>query len=293
MSSEYLLNFKEFSLENIENSIRIHDQVNEFTCLVPKDDESDIKLLKETGFRYCGKRLVEGKVMIVFKWFRGLNVKYEDMRTFFNRRVYDYDLHMRDGNDSYETTFISLFEDLHRTNDKIDVLDLGCGTGAELKYIFQKTANAHIVCMDIAEEMLHKLLDDYSDHRNNIEIVCTSYLGFDFREKQYDYVVACSTLHHLLAEDKLNLYASIKKGLKEKGFLLISDYVVNSLQEEQSLRMNYLELIDKRIINKSVIYHIDLSLTLDHEVELLTTSGFTCTRVERVGDTGIIISARS
>jgi tRNA (cmo5U34)-methyltransferase len=293
MSNEHFLIHTELSVENIENYIMTKNEVNELTCLVPKDNQSESTLLKENGFRYCGKRLVEGKAMIVFKWFRGLDDKYEDMRSFFNRRACDYDLHMSDGNDSYETTFISLVEDIHRTNDKIAVLDLGCGTGAELKYIFQRSPNAHVVCMDVAEEMLYKLLDDYSDHTSNIEIVCASYLGFDFGEKRYDYVVSCSTLHHILAEDKQNLYASIKKGLKEKGFLLISDYIASNLQEEQSLRANYLDLVDRGIIDRNGIYHIDLPLTMDHEVDLLEVAGFTVTRVERTGDTGAIISAHS
>ena len=293
MSYEHFLEYTGLSPENVENYIKINNEVNELTCLVPKDDQSVSTLLKDVGFRYCGKRLVEGKVMIVFKWFRGLDRKYEDMRSFFNRRARDYDLHMSEGNDSYETTFNSLVKDIRFTTDKITILDLGCGTGAELKYIFYRSPNAHVVCMDVAEQMLYKLLDDYSDHTSNIEIVCASYLGFEFGEKRYDYVVSCSTLHHILAEDKQNLYASIKKGLKEKGFLLISDYIANNLQEEQSLRANYLDLVDRGIIDRNGIYHIDLPLTMEHEVDLLEAAGFTVTRAERTGDTGTVISAHS
>jgi tRNA (cmo5U34)-methyltransferase len=293
MQNEHYLNYVELTSEYIKSYIVKNYEVNEFTCLLPKDDQSASSMLRENGFRYIGRRLVDGKVMIVFKWFRGLDTCYEDMRSFFNRRVRDYDLKMRDDDDYYETVFLSLVKDIPDTNDKIAILDLGCGTGVELKYIFQKSPNAYIVCMDLAEEMLQKLSEDYSDYSNNIKTISASYLGVDFGEKCYDYVVACSTLHHILAEEKLKLYVSIKKGLKDNGCLLISDWFAHNLQEEQSLRTNYLELRNSGTIDKDEIYHIDLTLTIEHEVDLLETAGFTCTRIERFGDNGGIISARS
>ena len=292
MQNEHYLNYTEVTSECIKSYIQKNSEVDELTCLLPKDDQSASSVLRENGFRYIGKRLVEGKVMIVYKWFRGLDKDYEDMRSFFNRRVHDYDLHMKDDDAYYDVAFTSLIRDIPKTNERIDVLDLGCGTGAELKYIFQKSPNAYVVCLDISDQMLLKLREYYSAYSNNIETICSSYLGVDFGEKCYDYVVACSTLHHLLAEDKLDLYKIINRGLRDNGYLLISDYAVASSQEEQSLRANYLELISKVDIDKKEIYHIDLPLTVEHELDLLKTAGFASVRTERIGDKGIIISAR-
>ena len=294
MQNEHYLNYMELTSEYIKGYIEKNNEVNELTCLLPKDDQSAGSVLRENGFRYIGRRMVEGKVMIVFRWFRDIDTRYEDMRSFFNRRAHDYELHMSDSDDYYETSFVLLCKDIPNTNDKITILDLGCGTGAELKYIFQKSPNAYVVCIDVAEEMLLKLRENYRDYSNNIETICSSYFSANFGEECYDYAVACSTLHHLLAEDKLNLYVSIKKGLKDKGCLLIADYAAKNLQEEQSLRANYIELINSGAIKKNEIYHIDLPLTMEHEVDLLEASGFTCTRTEKMGDKGlIIISARS
>ena len=289
--NEYYLNYTELTSEYIKSCIEKNNEVKELTCLLPKDDQSASSLLQENGFRYIGRRFVEGKIMLVFKWFRGLDKGYEDMRSFFNRRVHDYDLHMRDDDDYFETTFLSLVKDIPNTKDKIAILDIGCGTCAELKYIFQRSPNAYVVCVDVAEQMLFKLREDYSDYSNNIETICSSYLGVDFGEKCYDYVVACSTLHHILAEDKLNLYVNIKKRLKDNGCLLIADGFAQNLQEEYSRRSDYLELRNRGAIDKNEIYHIDLKLTIEHEVDLLKTAGFVCTRIERIGDDGVIISA--
>lgn len=293
MQDEHNLDYRQLSSEYIKSHIGESRGVDELTCLLPKDDQSASSVLRESGFRYIGKRLVDGKVMTVFKWFRHLDRGYEDMRSFFNRRARDYDLHMRDGNDSYDTTFISLVKDIPDTNDRTTILDLGCGTGAELRYIFQKSPNASVVCIDVAEEMLAKLRQDYGHYGDNIETICSSYLGVDFGEECYDYVVTCNSLHHVLPEDKADLYINVKKALQDGGYLLISDYVADTLQEEESLRANYLELVNSGAIDRHEIYHIDLVLTLEHEVDLLEAAGFAVTRTERVGETGIVISARS
>jgi tRNA (cmo5U34)-methyltransferase len=292
MLDEHLLSSTGLTAENIKSYIALHSGVDEITCLLPKDDQSAGQLLKENDFRYAGKRLAEGKIVLVFKWFRGLDKGCEDMRSFFNRRARDYDLHMQDDTDAYEMTFCSLFQDMPVTSERIVVLDLGCGTGAELKYVFKKAPNANIVGMDVSEQMLLKLRENYRDFTDNIKTIPSTYLGIDFGENSFEYVVACSTLHHLLPEDKLRLYANIKRGLKNKGCLLISDYLAMSLQEEDSLRETYLELIKKGSIDKNEIYHIDVPLTLEHEMELLETAGFALNRHERIGEKGVIISAR-
>jgi len=292
MQNEHYLNYTGLTPEYIKSYIEKNIEVSELTCLLPKDDLSARLMLQDNGFRLIGRRLVEGKVLIVFKWFRGLDKGYEDMRSFFNRRVHDYDLYMKDDNDYYEMVFLSLVKDIPDTNDKIVVLDLGCGTGAELNYIFQKAPNAHVVCMDVSEQMLLKLSEYYRDYSYNIETLRSSYLGVDFGEKRYDYMVACSTLHHILPKAKKGLYMSLRKGLKDNGYLLIADGYVNP-EEEQSQRTNYFELIKIGNIDKNEIYHIDLHLTIDHEVDLLKAAGFTCTRIERVGEDDGIISARS
>jgi tRNA (cmo5U34)-methyltransferase len=292
MQKEHLLDSAGLTSESITNYINKNTQANEITCLTAKDDNSTPPILQENGFRYCGKRLVDGNVMIVYKWFRDLKEPYEDIGAFFDRRVQDYDLHMSDGNDSYESGFISLFKDLPDTNDRIRILDLGCGTGAELYYIFQKTPNANIVCVDIAEQMLRKLLELYPEHRKNLEIICSSYLELKLKDDYFDYVVACSTLHHLLPEGKLKLYRSISRWLKDKGSLLIQDYIADSPQTEDSLRKKYEVLVNNGTIDKNKMYHIDQPVTQEHEIELLKSAGLACSRVERMGESGILISAK-
>jgi tRNA (cmo5U34)-methyltransferase len=289
MQYEHLISYTEITEKLFNEYIEKNSELTEITCLVPKSNESIEDLLRKNGFRYTGKRMVEGEIRIVYKWFRNLE-KYEDMGEFFDRRADDYELHMSGGNDLYETGFISLLKDISVTSSRLLILDLGCGTGAELKYTFDKAPNAHIVCVDVSEKMLDILRDIYSEYIDNLEIMCNSYLKMEFGQEKFDYVIACSTLHHLLAEDKLELYRKIKRLIKPDGVLLILDYISLTEEEELTRREKYLSLIENGDIDKSQIYHIDIPLTPEHEEEILKSAGFELVRSERVGENYQIIT---
>ena len=291
MQKEHMISYTEISEKSFEKYTEKYPELNEIACLVPKNNESVEELLSENGFRYTGKRTVEGKVRLVYKWYRNLD-KYEDMAAFFDRRADDYDLHMSDGNGLYEAEFISLFRDIPVTDAELTILDLGCGTGAELKYILDKAPNSNIVCVDVSEKMLDILRNEYSEYLKNIDLICKSYLEMELGKDKYDFIVACSTLHHLLAEDKLILLQKIKHSLKVNGCLLIQDYVALTEEDELPQREKYLALLGSRVIDKNRIYHIDLPLTLEHEMEILKKAGFTSITTERMGENGMIITAK-
>jgi tRNA (cmo5U34)-methyltransferase len=293
MQKEHYLDKEKLSREYIQEQIEENSKNHELTCLVPKDDSSAEKILKENGFRYTGKRATNGQIMVVYKWFRDVKQEYEDMRSFFNRRAQDYDLHMSDGHENYEEDFVSLCKEIPQNDAKINIMDLGCGTGAELEAIFQKAPQTHVVCMDVAEKMLAILRETHTRYSKNIKTVCASYGEADFGDNTYDYMVACNTLHHLLAEEKLKLYAKIRKGLKDNGYLLILDYLAKNPEEEQSAREKYLALRKSGEISGTEIYHIDLMMTREHEVGLLEMAGFMCRTVEIINGNDIIISACS
>ena len=291
MQNEHLIPYMEITGKSFDEYIDQHPERNEITCLVPKDNESVEELLQENGFRYAGKRLVENEVWLVYKWYRNQE-KHEDMGAFFDRRADDYDLHMSDGNDLYETEFISLVKDVPVTDEKLAILDLGCGTGAELKYLFDKVPNAHVVCVDVSEKMLDILRVEYAEYIENLDIMNDSYLEMEFGEGKYDYIIACSTLHHLIPEDKLQLCKKMHRALKVNGYLLIQDYIASTEEDELSEREKYVNLIENGDIDKDRIYHIDLPLTIGHEIEILSEAGFTSITTERMGEKYVNIIAR-
>lgn len=257
-------------------------EIDELTCLVLPDDTGCQSLLRAHGFRCIGRRAVGDVTMIIFKWFRGLREGAEDMASFFDRRVEDYDCTMR-AHSYYEPGLENVAAHIKATAEPISVLDLGCGTGAELKYVFRKAPNAQVVCYDLSSGMLEKLLQNLQNYRANIETICDSYLNKDFGTERFDYVIACSTLHHILKEEKEELYKAIKRAMKKTGLLLISDYVV-SPEKEAQYRKNYLEMISNGALDRNVAYHIDLVLSYETELDLMSRAGLQLIHGQRSGE---------
>ncbi len=82
------------------------------------------------------------------------NYEIEEMRSFFNLRAEGYEKHMEDAINSFEEYYKLVSSTLKYTEEVIEILDLGCGTGLELEEIFNKAPNARVTCIDLSEEML-------------------------------------------------------------------------------------------------------------------------------------------
>lgn len=291
MKNEYLMKIDTLSKETVEEFLNEHSNQKEITYLLKQSDHNGSDLLIQHGFRYAGKRLVEDNIYSIFRWFNGMKDPYEAMADFFDRRAEDYDLHMRDGNEAYEKGLEKITSYIEATDEEITILDLGCGTGAELAYIFEKAPRARVVCVDMSMGMLEKLKQNYIGYQDNIHIICGSYLERDFGTERYDYIVACNTLHHILKEDKIVLYKNMKKSMKKTGLLLIEDYVVTE-EEEKELRANYLTLLGNGSLISDKLYHIDIPLSECSEREALEVAEFTPLLMERGGRNVINIIAK-
>jgi tRNA (cmo5U34)-methyltransferase len=149
------------------------------------------------------------------------------------------------------------------------ILDLGCGTGLELDEIFKKFPMVKVDCIDISQEMLKNLLKKYTD--KNINIINHDFLTYDFKENYYDVVISAMALHHLTASEKKDLYKKIYKSMKKYGVFINSDYIVDTISEEQSL----LDIANKaRKTLQKGLFHIDTPLSKANEISILNTAGF-------------------
>ena len=107
----------------------------------------------------------------------------EQMAEFFNKRAEGYDDHMRETLSDVEALYDSISTCIASTQDKIHVLDIGVGTGLELKGIFKQAPNAIITGIDISEKMLDKLKENYAQYIKQITLVRESYLTFPVRKR--------------------------------------------------------------------------------------------------------------
>ncbi|MFO7815194.1 MAG: class I SAM-dependent methyltransferase [Halanaerobiales bacterium] len=196
--------------------------------------------------------------------------KIEKMKDFFDKRADNYDDHMKSNIKDFNRFYSNIATEIKDTNRVINILDIGCGTGLELKYIFQKTPHAKIICLDLSEQMLNRLKEKYSFKNEQIELKVGSYLEDSFEENKYDYIVSAMTLHHLRYNKKLALYKKIYKALKSNGIYIEGDYIVDEAKEKKILNAT----AEKEDIKINGNYHIDLPFSINTQKQILAESGF-------------------
>jgi len=208
----------------------------------------------------------------------------EEMSDFFTKRLDDYEEHMSVWEKSYQIFAESLPFECKR------ILDLGCGTGLELDYIWKKNPDIDVTGIDLCQSMLDKLLEKHSDMR--LTTICQDYFQYDFGYGKWDTVISFESLHHFVPERKRELYQKIYNGLKHGGVFILGDYIACCDEEEELLRNVYLRKRKQSAIPAHCFVHFDIPLTLEHERELLQEAGFVIEKVLDNPDNTTIITAR-
>lgn len=196
----------------------------------------------------------------------------EKMDDFFDSRAESYDQHMKRNVDHFEKFYRKIADSINETDEEIKILDIGCGTGLELEYIFRKAPNARIIAVDLSQKMIDKLKEKYNDKLAQIKIIKGSYLTLDFKENEFDYVVSVMTVHHLLPNSKKKLYTKIFSSLKAEGKYLEGDYIVSE-EKEKNMIKKYKKKIPKDDFDDGY-FHIDLPSSIETEETLLKEAGF-------------------
>jgi tRNA (cmo5U34)-methyltransferase len=155
---------------------------------------------------------------------------------------------------------------------RLTVLDLGCGTGLELRYYFDIVPTAEITGIDLASGMLEALKEKFPG--KTLTLIHGSYFDIPLEENAFDAVVSVESLHHFTKEEKIPLYEKVRKALKPGRYFILTDYFAASNEEEESRRTEFLRLRKEQGICDDAFYHFDTPLTVDHEKEALLIAGF-------------------
>lgn len=201
----------------------------------------------------------------------------EKMDDFFAARVDGYDKHMK-SNIEGASSFYKYTASLLPTEEKANVLDLGCGTGLELEEYFSVNPQAVVTGIDLTKAMLESLKKKFPD--KEITVICGSYFDVPFGEEVFDAAVSVESLHHFSKEEKILLYTKLRKALKSDGYFVLTDYFAESDEQEEFLRQELLRIRKEQKLSDDVFYHYDTPLTVEHEKEALLAAGFT--RVEEL-----------
>ena len=203
-------------------------------------------------------------------------MKLEKMTDFFEKRLEGYDEHMlkniAGAQEFYPFTAAQL-----PVGAGAKVLDLGCGTGIELGYYFDMNPSAEVTGIDLTKGMLKKLEEKYRGKA--LKTVCGSYFETELGRDEFDAAVSVESLHHFTKEEKTALYKKVYRALKEKGYLILTDYFALSAEEARMRRQELENLMRQQGEAGAELYHYDTPLTVEHEMEALREAGFAVVRV--------------
>ncbi len=214
----------------------------------------------------------------------------EQMDDFFNKRVDEYEAHMKrlDNSDDFYRMVPS---GISSTDEIVEILDLGTGTGLEIQGIFEKAPNAQISCIDIAAGMLDELGKKYSAYFQQLNIIVGSYLELPLPENKFDYVVAVQTMHHWLPDIKVQLYRKIRNSLKSGGLYIEADYIVDEQEEKERLD-RYAKIQKSGVLKEGEMYHIDIPFSVKTQKRLYKKAGFSITDIVYEKSNGAVFVSR-
>lgn len=193
----------------------------------------------------------------------------EEMGAFFDARLGSYEEH--------QLTCIAGAEEFYPFSAEClpkygHILDLGCGTGLELNYLFALAPDVKVTGIDLAPGMLEALRNKFPD--KELTLIQGSYFDVPFGDASFDAAVSVESLHHFTKEEKTGLYRKLHTALKDGGYFLLTDYFSLSEKEEAMHRRELLRLKGSQDIGDDTFYHYDTPLTVAHEIQALAEGGF-------------------
>lgn len=212
----------------------------------------------------------------------------ERMSDFFENRIDSYDEHMMTNIESAREFYPFTASCLPMEADA-SVLDLGCGTGLELREYFKLNPSAEVMGIDLSEKMLKRLVEALPGKK--ISLTCESYFDAPFGINIFDAAVSVESLHHFTKEKKIPLYKKLYDALKDGGYFILTDYFALSDDEEKMHQSELEKLILTEGASTDETYHYDTPLTVAHETEALLAAGFSS--VEIIGKWGATHTLRA
>jgi tRNA (cmo5U34)-methyltransferase len=164
------------------------------------------------------------------------------------------------------------------TEAKIDVIDLGSGTGSLSWAIRKAFPNARITCLDISEKMLAASRSRLGD--NNARYLLMDFSKYPFDAIQ-DAVVSSLALHHLEVTDRQQFFANIFRSLRGGGVFLNADIMLTgSVRWQQLCLRKWVSFLEQSLSRREVKELMaryrteDRPVSLPEDLERLRRSGF-------------------
>ena len=143
----------------------------------------------------------------------------------FNNTVAYYDDWMIKAIPSYHAVFsISKKVIPFGNNVRIDVLDLGTGTGIFSKHVWEKYPNARFVLYDVAAQMIEAARSRFQTHQDQFTFIVDDYRNIHGLGN-FDLVISSLSIHHLPDDDKRALFDRVYAVLRDGGLFINIDQI--------------------------------------------------------------------
>ena len=159
------------------------------------------------------------------------------------------------------------------TQAEVDILDLGCGTGIQLEFVFARAPNARVTGIDLAPNMLEQLRSKFGSFAAQLRLVQGSLLDLPLGEGEYDYAISTLTMHHLPPEEKVRVYRKARKALRPTGLYIEGDQS-NSPEGEKKTLYWFNRWIAKLPGGNRAEWNYDITLTVETQRRLLQEAGY-------------------
>jgi tRNA (cmo5U34)-methyltransferase len=143
----------------------------------------------------------------------------------FNRTAAYYDEWIRKAVPGYDDLFAVAKELIpFRTDDPVEVLDLGAGTGLFSLQVLERCPRGRFVLWDVADKMLETARERFRNLPDQFRYVVDDYRNLPDTEG-FDLVISSLSIHHLADEEKKELFRQIYGVLRHPGLFINIDLI--------------------------------------------------------------------
>ncbi len=152
-----------------------------------------------------------------------LREKYNNTGSTYDNRRYgeDYKQHYLEWR---IRELVRLIKDHFPSSDRLDVLDIGCGTGVNLQEIVKHPQEFNLYGMDISQTMLGQAVEKMSKTGRPTCLFLGSAFSLPLADSMFDVVFATRFIHQFSHEDKKAIHSELLRVVKPGGIVIVEYY---------------------------------------------------------------------
>ncbi len=182
--------------------------------------------------------------------------------------------------------------------ERLQILDLGCGTGHGVEMILKAYPHALVTGIDFSSRMIHQARKRLVHHARRVELIEADFTKLPL-ERTYDAVVSAVAIHNVSDTEKEKLFRRIAAALRKGGVFINGDfYRPETKQMREQLSGVYENFLKKNLSGAeraTWLHHVrmdDKPMALSKQFSTLRKVGFAETRLIWLHNNEAVYAAR-